>query len=109
MQNVAIAKLIEEFKALSISEREKFIGFISANSSPSDFKFIVDTKLTDGIVCPHCSAKGKGVRKSGYQKNGRPRFHCSHCNILSAQRPLPSMLIFMPFSRMASFLSPDVY
>ncbi len=64
---------------LSQKER-KFIDFISTNSSPSDFKFIVDTKLAEGIVCPHCSAKGKGVRKSGYQKNGRPRFYCSHCN-----------------------------
>ena len=80
MQNKAIAKLIKEFKKLNISEREKFIDFVSANSSPSDFKFIVDTKLADGIVCPHCGAKGKGVRKSGYQKNGRPRFYCSHCN-----------------------------
>ena len=61
IQNEAIAKLIKEFKALSISEREKLIDFVSANSSPSDFKFIVDTKLADGIVCPHCGAKGKGV------------------------------------------------
>lgn len=80
MQNEAIAKLIKEFKRLNISEREKFIDFASANSSPSDFKFIIDTKLADGIVCPHCSAKGKGVRKSGYQKNGRPRYVivCKH-------------------------------
>lgn len=36
---------------LNISEREKFIDFVAANSSPSDFKFIIDTKLADGIVC----------------------------------------------------------
>ena len=70
MRNEAIAKLIKEFKALSISEREKFIDFISANSSPSDFKFIVDAKLADGIVCPYCGAKGKGVCKNGVHSNG---------------------------------------
>lgn len=79
MQNEAIAKLIKEFKALSISEREKFIDFISANSSPSDFKFIVDTKLSNGLVCPHCGAKGKGVCKNGVHSNSRPRFICKHC------------------------------
>ena len=50
MQNEAIAKLIKEFKKLNISKREKFIDFVSSNFSPSDFKFIVDTKLADGIV-----------------------------------------------------------
>ena len=80
MRNESIAKLIKEFKSLSISERERFIDFVTVNSTPSDFKTVIDTKLAEGIVCPHCSAKGKGVRKSGYQKNGRPRFYCSHCN-----------------------------
>ena len=79
MKNESILNLLKEFKALSISEREKFIDFVSANSSPSDFKFIVDTKLADGIVCPHCGAKGKGVCKNGVHSNGRPRFICKHC------------------------------
>lgn len=80
MRNEAIVNLLKEFKKLSISEREKFIDFISANSSPSDFKFIVDTKLADGIVCPYCGAKGKGVCKNGVHSNGRPRFICNHCD-----------------------------
>ena len=50
MNQDAIASLLKEFKKLSITEREKFIDFVSANSSPSDFKFIVDTKLSDDDV-----------------------------------------------------------
>ena len=80
MSNESIAKLIKEFKSLSISERERFIAYVTVNSTPSDFKAVINTKLAEGIVCPHCSAKGKGVRKSGYQENGPPRFFCSHCN-----------------------------
>lgn len=80
MNNESIAKLIKEFKSISISDREHFIDFVTVNPAPSDFKTVIDTKLAEGIVCPHCGAKGKDVRKSGYQKNGRPRFYCSHCN-----------------------------
>ena len=80
MQNEAIAKLIKEFKAISVSEREHFINFVTLNSSPSDFKFIVDIKLANGIICPYCGAKGKGVCKNGVHSNGRPRFICNHCD-----------------------------
>jgi len=80
MEKDAITKLINDFKRLSKEEKEKFIDFISANSTPSDFKFVVDTKLDNGLVCPHCGAKGKGVCKNGIRSNGRPRFFCKHCN-----------------------------
>lgn len=80
MRNEAIANLLKEYKRLSISEREKLIDFISANSSPSDFKFVVNRKLADVIVCPYCGAKGKGVCKNGVHSNGRPRFICNHCD-----------------------------
>lgn len=80
MKENAITNLIKEFKKLSVQEREKFLDFLSSNSTPSDFKFIVDTKLDNGIVCPYCGAKGKGVCKNGVHSNGRPRFICKHCN-----------------------------
>lgn len=80
MNNDVITKLLNDFEALSVSDREKFIDYITANSTPSDFKFIVDAKLSNGIVCPYCSSKGKGVYKKGFHANGRPRFYCKNCN-----------------------------
>lgn len=62
MQNEAIAKLIKEFKSLSISDRERFIDFVTINSAPSDFKTVIDTKLSEGIVCPLREVR-KGVSK----------------------------------------------
>lgn len=80
MNNSAITKLLNDFKALSISDREKFIDYISTNSTPSDFKYLSETKLSSGIICPYCSSKGKGVYKKGLHSNGRPRFYCKNCN-----------------------------
>lgn len=80
MQNEAIANLIKELKSLSVSERERFIDYVTVNSALSDFKTVIDTKLSEGIVCPHCGAKGKGVCKNGVHSNDRPRFICKHCN-----------------------------
>ena len=54
------------FKALSVSERERFINFVTLNSSPSDFKFIVYIKLANGIICPYCGAKGKACARMAF-------------------------------------------
>jgi len=80
METNSITKLLNEFKKLSIQEREKFLSYISINSTPADEKHIIDTKFADGLVCPHCGASGKGVYKRGKAASGKQRFYCHHCN-----------------------------
>ena len=38
-----------------------------------------DIRFRDGIVCPYCGSKGKGVYKRGQTKGGKQRFYCEHC------------------------------
>lgn len=39
-----MSKLIKEFTLTAVSERDRGIDFISINSTPSDFKSVIDTK-----------------------------------------------------------------
>lgn len=50
---------------------------------------MIETKFGAGLVCPHCGATGKGVRKDGLTKKGKnkngtekvrkQRYFCAHC------------------------------
>ena len=79
MENEAITSLIEQFKALSPTERENFLSYIATRMQPCDEKFIIDARFGSGLVCPHCGASGKGVSKKGKTPGGKQRFICQHC------------------------------
>ena len=79
MNQDAIANLLKEFKKLSISERNRFLSAVESASSPMDDKAFVDMKFANGIVCPHCESKGKGVTRNGKSETGRQRYLCKHC------------------------------
>ena len=76
MNQDAIANLLKEFKKLSISERNRFLSVVESASSPMDDKAFVDMKFANGIVCPHCESKGKGVTRNGKSETGRQRYLC---------------------------------
>ena len=42
-------------------------------------KAFVDMKFANGMVCPHCESKGKGVTRNGKSETGRQRYLCKHC------------------------------
>lgn len=75
----AIQQVLNAFLQLKIEEREAFIDFIAAHSSPSSEREMIDTKFAAGLACPHCGATGKGVHKRGKTKGGKQRYYCSHC------------------------------
>lgn len=74
-----IKQLLNDFLKLSVEDRNTFINFIAAHSSPSSERTLIDTKFAEGMVCPHCGAKDKGVHRHGKTKGGKQRFYCSHC------------------------------
>lgn len=80
MKNETINKLLQEFKKLSLEDRDYFLNLVVSQSTPSDEKFLAETKWADGIVCPHCGKHGKGVTKNGKSKTGKQRYICQHCH-----------------------------
>lgn len=80
MKNEAIKNILNEFKKLSVSDRDTFLNFVITHSTPSDEKFLAETKWANGIVCPHCGKHGKGVTKNGKTSTGRQRYICQHCH-----------------------------
>lgn len=52
---------------------------LSLSDKPTDERYIIETKFADGLVCPHCAARGKGVSKCGKTRAGKQRFKCLHC------------------------------
>ena len=79
MNRGTIANLLYEFEKLSISERNRFLSAVESASSTMDDKAFVGMKFANGIVCPHCESKGKGVTRNGKSETGRQRYLCKHC------------------------------
>ena len=80
----AIQQLLEKFLALTNEEQTIFFNAMVASRSGERINdmgmaFKDDIRFRDGIVCPYCGSKGKGVYKRGQTKVGKQRFYCEHC------------------------------
>lgn len=79
MNKSAINNLLNEFKKLSVSEREKFLSTISMEYVPADERHLRDIKFANGAHCPFCQENTQIV-KYGRSNNGKQRYKCKNCN-----------------------------
>ena len=70
---------INAIQKMSAYEMHRVQDFITNIFLEAEDGYVEETRFADGIECPHCGAKGKGVTRNGKAPNGKPRFRCSHC------------------------------
>ena len=72
--------IITSFKKLSFSERAAFYYTVSVDAGLSAThlqSFLIETRITDGHSCIHCS--GTHVVKNGTRRDGTQRYLCRDC------------------------------